>query len=134
MTKAKFPCGNCNKSTSGCAALQCSICEMWHHRDCVAGMTKEAYQQVVSMKETMGYLFFLCGKCEKVHKKVWQAVNNLGKRVDSVESRLEEVEKKLKQYEEEQKECSKKVETVASKTEASASNVKETVISELQQS
>ena len=74
----KFPCGNCNKTTSGCAALMCSICEMWHHTECLPGMSNEGYQLMVSMKETMGYSFFLCGKCEKVHKKTWQAVNNLG--------------------------------------------------------
>ena len=91
----EFPCGNYNKSTSGSADLQCSICEIWHRRGCVTGMTKEAHQQVVSMK-TMGYIFFLCGKCEKVHKKVWKAVNYLEKRADSVESRQEEVEKMRK--------------------------------------
>ena len=133
VTKTKFPCGNCNKTTSGCASLQCSICEMWHHRECVAGMTKEAYQQLVSMKETMGYSFFLCGKCEKVHKKVWQAVTKLGHRVDTVEKRLDEIEAKLKKQEEEQKEYKKKVATVESKTAATATDVKETVITELQQ-
>ena len=132
-TKIKFPCGNCNKTTSGSAALQCSICELWHHRECVPGMTKEAYQQLLSMKETMGYSFFLCGKCEKVHKKVWQAVNNLGKRVDSVETRLEKVEKLLEKYGEEQEETNRKVESVKNKSVSSAADVQTTVITEMQE-
>ena len=129
----KFPCGNCNKSTSGCAALKCNICEMWHHSECIPGMSKEGYQQMLSMKESMGYSFFLCGKCEKVHKKTWQAVTTMGKRLDSFETRLEKVESRLKEYEEKHEATSKKVESVEAKTAASASNVQTSVLSEIQE-
>ena len=84
-TATKFPCGNCNKTTSGCAALLCNICEHWHHKECIPGMTDEGYQSLVSMKESMGYSFFLCSKCEKVHKKTWQAVTQMNKRMDTFE-------------------------------------------------
>ena len=87
-TKPKFPCGHCNKSSSGCAAVLCNICEMWHHWECVPGMSRESYEQLATMKETMGYSFFLCGKCDKVHKKVWSTVTNLGKKIDAMDERL----------------------------------------------
>ena len=106
---------------------------MRHHWECVPGMTKEAYQLIVSMKETMGYSFFLCGKCDKVHKKVWQSVNVLGKRVDAIEKRLEKVEKLLEEQEKKNIETSKKVEKVETKTVVAASEVKVTVVSELQE-
>ena len=96
-------------------------------------MTKEAYQQIVSMKETMGYSFFLCGKCEKVHKRVWQSVNVLGKRVDAVEKRLDKVEKLLEEHEKKNTETSEKVEKVETKTVAAAAEVKVTVVNELQE-
>ena len=133
MVKIKFPCGNCNKTTSGSAVLLCNVCELWHHWECVPGMTKEAYQQIVSMKETMGYSFFLCGKCDKVHKKVWQSVNILGKRVDAVEKRLDKVEKLLEEHEKKNTETSKKVEKVETKSVVAASEVKVTVVNELQE-
>ena len=129
----KFPCGNCNMTTSGCAALMCNICELWHHNQCIPGMTKEGYQQLVSMKDSMGYSFFLCGKCEKVHKKTWQAVNNMGKRLDSFETRLGKVENLMKDYEEKQKETNTKVEKVEAKTVASSTSVQTSVLSEIQE-
>lgn len=132
-TKIKFPCGHCNKSSSGCAAILCNICEMWHHWGCVPGMTKESYEQLVTMKDTMGYSFFLCGKCDKVHMKVWSTVTNLGKKVDAMDERLKKVEKLLEDYEKKNTETAKKVEKVETRTVAAASEVKVTVVNELQE-
>ena len=78
-------------------------------------------------------MFFVCLKCEKVHKRMWAAVTNLGKRVDAFEPRLDQVEKLLKEYGEKNVETSKKVESVVNKTVATASNVKTTVVTELQE-
>ena len=129
----KFPCGNCNKTTSGCSALKCNICEMWHHSECIPGMTKEAHQQVVSLSETMGYTFFLCGKCEKVHKKTWQSINVMSKKVDSMEQRLSDVEKQLKDFQKKQEETSSKVTQVENRANTESTTVKHSVLSEIQE-
>ena len=42
--KVKFPCGNCSKTTSGCAALICNVCEHWHHIECIPGMKDASFQ------------------------------------------------------------------------------------------
>jgi len=131
--KVKFPCGNCTKTTSGCAALLCNICDHWHHKECIPGMTDFSYQTLVSMKESMGCVFFLCSKCEKVHKKTWQAVTQLGKRVDSIEKRMDELEKKMKENTEKQTETISKVKAGEDKTTVSSTNVQSSVLSEIQQ-
>ena len=132
-TKVKFPCGNCTKTTSGCAALLCNICEHWHHKECLPGMTDSGYQTLISMKESMGCVFFSCPKCENVHNKTWQAVTKLGKRVDSIEKRLDELEKQMKINTEKQTETITKVEAVENKTVVTTNNVQSSVLSEIQQ-
>ena len=62
------------------------------------------------MKDTMGYSFFLCGKCDKVHKKVWSSVTNLGKKLDAIDERLKKLEKRMENYEKNNTETTKKVE------------------------
>ena len=131
--KVKFPCGNCSKTTSGCQALLCNICEHWHHKECILGMTDSGFQTLVSMKETMGCVFFLCSKCEKVHKKTWQAVTQLGKRMDSIEKRMDELEKQMKANTERQTETITKVKAVEDKSAVSSTNVQSSVLSEIQQ-
>ena len=131
--KVKFPCGNCSKTTSGCASLLCNICEHWHHKECIPGMTDSGYQTLVSMKESMGCVFFLCSKCEKVHKKTWQAVNQLSKRVDSIEKRMDEMEKQLKINTEKQSETISKVKAVENKSAISSNSVQSSVLNEIQQ-
>ena len=132
-TKPKFPCGQCNKSSSGCAAVLCNICELWHHWECVPGMSRKSYEQLATMKETMGYSFFLCGKCDKVHKKVWSTVTNLGKKIDAMDERLKKLEKRLDDYESRNTETAMKVDKVETRTVAVASEVKETVVNELKE-
>ena len=132
-SKVKFPCGNCTKTTSGCAALQCTKCEHWHHKECLPGMTDAGYQTMVSMKESMGCVFFLCSKCETVHKKTWQAVTQLGKRVDSIEKRLDELEKQIKINADKQTETITKVEAVEHRSAVSSTTVQSSVLSEIQQ-
>ena len=114
--KVKFPCGNCSKTTSGCLALMCNICELWHHVECVPGFTSEMYQSLFSMKESLGYSFYLCPKCEKVHKKTWQAISKINVRLDNVESRLESIEKLLKGHQAKQEAVAKKVDQVEKKS------------------
>ena len=70
---------------------------------------------LLSMKESMGYAFFLCPKCEKVHKKMWQAVNQLGKRVDAVEKKLDDLEEQLKKRTENTGKAIKKVRSAEKK-------------------
>ena len=129
----KFPCGHCNKTTSGSSALMCNICEMWHHTDCIEGMTGDMYKNMLSMKEVLGYTFFLCAKCEKVHKKMWQTVNKMGQRLDSVEKRLDEIEKAIKMNSEKHQETVKKVEKVETLSAVNSEKVKSSVLSEVQE-
>ena len=133
VVKVKFPCGNCTKTTSGCAALLCNICDHWHHKECIPGMTDFGYQTLVSMKESMGCVFFLCSKCEKVHKKTWQAVTQLGKRVDTIEKRLDDIDKLMKANTLKQEETIAKVTAVEKKSAVSSTNVQSSVLSEIQQ-
>ena len=108
----KFPCGTCSKSTSGCAALLCNICEMWHHKDCITGMTDAMYSNLLAMNDSLGYSFYLCAKCDKVHKKTWQAVNQMSKRMEKIEDRLTKIENSLKENEESHKQIATKVKIV----------------------
>ena len=124
----KFPCGTCNTTTSGTAALACNICEYWHHSQCIPGMTDEFYKTMLSMKESMGYSFFLCPKCEKVNKKVWQTVNSLTKRMDSVEKQIADLSKQLKSSSDNAAEAMKTVQTVKTQTAATSDQVKTTVL------
>ena len=96
-------------------------------------MTDFGYQTLVSMKESMGFVFFLCSKCEKVHKKTWQAVTQLGKRVDAIEKRLDDIEKLMKANTQKQEETITKVTAVEKKTAVSSTNVQSSVLSEIQQ-
>ena len=96
-------------------------------------MTDAGYQLMVSMKESMGCVFFLCSKCETVHKKTWQAVTQLGKRVDSIEKRLDELEKQIKINADKQTETITKVEAVEHRSAVSSTTVQSSVLSEIQQ-
>ena len=128
----KFPCGHCSNTTSGDAALMCNICEFWHHKDCIPGMTDECYKTIISMKESLGYSFFLCNKCEKVNKKTWQSVNLLSKRVETIEKRLDDIEEKLKKSTESTENVIKEFKSVEAKSSVSSVELKTTVLSEIQ--
>ena len=131
-TKPKFPCGTCSKTTSGCKAILCNLCEFWHHKECIPGMSDEGFQLLLSMKDSMGYTFFLCAKCEKVHKKTWQSVNLLTKRMNAVEERLDKVEKQLKANVEKQNETTLKVKAAVEKSALNTDTVRNSVINEIQ--
>ena len=81
----------------------------------------------------MGYSFFLCPKCEKVNKKVWQTVNSLTKRMDSVEKQIADLSKQLKSSSDNAAEAMKTVQTVKTQTAATSDQVKTTVLTELQE-
>ena len=81
----------------------------------------------------MGYTFFLCEKCEKVHKKTWQSVNVISKRVDTLEQRLSDVEKQLKEFQKKQDETSSKVTQVENRANSESTTVKHSVLSEIQE-
>lgn len=132
-TKPKFPCDHYNKSSSDCAAVLCNICKMLHHLECVPGIYKESYEQLVTTKDTMGHSFFLCGKCDKVHKRVWSTVTNLGKKIDAMDERLKKLEKRMEDYQSRYSETAKKVKKVETRLVAAASEVKETVVKELKE-
>ena len=88
---------------------------------------------MLSMKDSMGYSFFLCNKCEKVHKKTWQTVNLLSKRVESIEKRMDELEKSFKDNLDEMAKTNSKMKQVEDKTCTSSDNVKTSVLSEIQE-
>ena len=96
-------------------------------------MTDEFYKTMLSMKDSMGYSFFLCPKCEKVNKKVWQTVNSLSKRVDSLEKKIDDLSKQLQSSKDNADAAMKTVETVKKQTAATSDQVKTTVLTELQE-
>ena len=129
----KFPCGTCNNTTSGSAAVACNICEYWHHTQCIPGMTDEFYKTMLTMKDSMGYSFFLCPKCEKVNKKVWQTVTCLTKRVDSMEKQIADLMDQLKSSNDNATQAMKTVQSVQKQTAVSSEQVKTTVLTEIQE-
>ena len=84
--KVKFPCGNCAKTTSGAGSLQCTICDYWHHKKCIPGMTDAYFDMVLHMKESMGSHCWLCEKCQHATKKLHKEVIVVAKRLDKVET------------------------------------------------
>ena len=128
----KFPCGNCNKTTSGCMALMCNICEYWHHTDCIPGITEQFFKMMVSMKESLGYSFFICPKCDKVHKKTWQSINKFGDRLDAVEKRLSAIEESLKLSSEKADKAINDVAKVEQATLVKSDDLTNTVLTELE--
>ena len=129
----KFPCGTCNSTTSGSAAVACNICEYWHHTQCIPGMTDEFYKTMLTMKDSMGYSFFLCPKCEKVNKKVLQTLTCLTKRVESLEKEIVDLKDQLKSSNDNASQAMKTVQSVQKQTAASSEQVKTTVLTEIQE-
>ena len=127
----KFPCGHCHDSTSGTAALLCNIREFWHHASCIPGMSDESYKSLLSMKESLGYSFFLCAKCEKVNKKTWQSVNQLSQRIDKIENRLSDLEKSISASVSSIETTNNQVKKVQEQHIANQEHVKATVLNEM---
>ena len=94
--KVKCPCGYCHESTSGAAAVQCAICDFWHHKSCVQGMSDEFYRHLFTAKEAGLRVTWLCEKCDKTAKKLESLIVVLGTRVDSLEQRMEKNEEMAK--------------------------------------
>ena len=85
------------------------------------------------MKDSMGYSFFLCPKCEKVNKKVWQTVTCLTKRVESLEKQIVDLKDQLKSSNDNASQAMKTVQSVQKQTAASSEQVKTTVLTEIQE-
>ena len=85
------------------------------------------------MKDSMGYSFFLCPKCEKVNKKVWQTVTCLTKRVESLEKQIVDLKDQLKSSNDNASQAMKTVQSVQKQTVASSEQVKTTVLTEIQE-
>ena len=82
--KVMFPCGNCGK-TVGSGSLQCNICDFWHHKNCIPGMTDAFLDTLLTMKEAMGSTCWICEKCTHATKKLHKDVVGIAKRMDKVE-------------------------------------------------
>ena len=94
--KTEFPCGFCKETTSSTHSIQCIICEFWHHKKCIPGMTDEYYKQVTRLKEDIGTVYWLCEKCDVFNKKMMQSMNQLTKRMETLETREEAKEIEVK--------------------------------------
>ena len=55
LVEAMLKCGKCEQNCMKSQhSLKCNLCEQWLHKDCIEGMTKEYYENVVKMNELLG--------------------------------------------------------------------------------
>ena len=120
--KTEFPCGFCKETTSSTHSIQCIICEFWHHKECIPGMTDEYYKQVTSLKEAIGTVYWLCEKCDVFNKKMMQSMNQLTKRMETLETREEANRKKGEDNETEIGKMRSRLEELEKKDKAGASS------------
>ena len=97
----KYPCGFCNLTTHQTHAVQCVICEFWHHRKCIPGMTDDFFKHLNGLKDGVGSVYWLCGKCEGINKKMKQMMSQITGRVENLEKK--EAENRAKGEENETK-------------------------------
>ena len=84
MPQVKDPCLSCKKKTGGTACIQCSICQLWIHKDC-PGMGAELYDLLKKMHDVGGKQYWPCDSCSASMSKVNTRLVSLEKRMDSVE-------------------------------------------------
>ena len=63
--KVKAKCGYCPDSTPGTECLKCTMCDMWHHRGCIEGMSQEFFKYLESQMKD-GNMGWTCKKCTVV--------------------------------------------------------------------
>ena len=107
MSKVKFPCGECNKTTSGSYAIKCAVCEKWVHRECDPSLTEALFDHLTTLKEVHKIEHhWSCTQCRgilsefnKRLKQVEVKVGKLEKRADTQDDKIEVVSKKLDKVE-----------------------------------
>lgn len=96
-------CGSCKvKVKKNDKALQCNLCDMWHHIIC-EDISEEVYSFLTENEESS--LHWYCRKCEIVAGKVLQSIASLANRQDDLEKKVNNLEhdtsEKVKKFEEE---------------------------------
>ena len=92
--KVKDKCGYCPESTTGTEGLKCTMCDMWHHRECIDGMSPEFFSYLSKeMKE--GKMSWMCDKCTGITKKIMQNVTALTRKVEGLETNVTAAVEKL---------------------------------------
>ena len=109
MPTNKNPCGFCNKTTNSTHCIQCVICEFWHHKDCIPGMSEEYYKHLNGLKEAIGTVYWLCKKCDITNKKMNKMMNQLTGRVGELEKKEEANAKRWSDNDEAMKKLSSRV-------------------------
>jgi hypothetical protein len=108
----KSPCGYCNASCTQDACIQCTICEFWHHKKCITGMSNEYFQYLQDDLKESGNIMWLCEKCKVTTKKLLTKMSQLTVRMDRVEERVTTNETKGAGYEKEMEGVKKRLEEV----------------------
>ena len=117
--KVKDKCGYCPDSTTGKEGLKCTMCDMWHHRECIDGMSQEFFSYLdKEMKE--GKMSWMCDKCTGITKKIMHNVTLLTGRVEKVEERLTAAEEKMDKNEDDVKAMKGRLEEVEKRDDKEA--------------
>ena len=107
LVEAMSKCGKCEQNcTKSQHSLKCNLCEQWLHKDCIEGMTKVYYENVVKTHKLLGTLAFFCKTCCKMVAKVTKGQKEMEVRLKKVEKEneemkvtLESVQTKLRMFE-----------------------------------
>ena len=113
----KFKCGYCPDSCSGKKSLKCSLCDQWHHQECIEGMSAEFFSYLDEQIKK-GTFTWYCEKCAVITKKVLNQMTDLTTRVEKLEehheanlaqwgkneTKVTEMERRLKKLEDNEKE------------------------------
>lgn len=81
-------CGSCNKTVDdGQDALQCEICDFWHHGIC-ENVTKETYKFLKKNSDEDSCIHWYCRKCNMSTGKLFHAFSNLENRQSVLENSM----------------------------------------------
>lgn len=75
-------------------ALECNLCEIWHHITC-EGVSEAVYSFLVQNEESA--LHWYCSKCNNVVGKVVKQMSMISKRQNEMEKRLDDFEKETEE-------------------------------------
>lgn len=103
-SKEKSICGSCGqevKDDDGVEALQCDMCNMWHHIECET-VSKEEFDFLHKKANSNACIFWYCRKCAACAGKIMTGIANLerkheelAKSVDTINKTVVKMEKDL---------------------------------------
>ena len=115
-----YPCIRCKTQIpkTGVAAIQCSVCELWLHKQCPgkeSEVSEDLYVALNTQKTLSGGAYWSCNSCRSSHAKLNarvvvldKAVDGLQKKVLTYEREIEALKKEVAAIKQDAKEASAK--------------------------